>query len=170
MTEGPRSTNELENPANVTTIRREWIAERIGWGAIGAILVAAILGLLGPGLLSHQRLASADGRLTVEHDCVQRYSAPAELRIRFQTQPDADFVQLSLSRSFTDQVTPETIVPQPAAVEMQVDRLVYRFNAAELSDEGSVTFRYKHESMGWLRFDVGLNGESSIQITQFIFP
>ena len=84
MSEQTESTLDLEQPENQRASSREWWAERIGWVAISIILIAALLGAFGPGPLSHREAASDDGRLRVDYYRVQRYAAPAELRIRFE--------------------------------------------------------------------------------------
>jgi hypothetical protein len=150
---------------------REWTVERLGWLVFAATLLAALLGILGPGPLSNSRQQTQDGRLVVEYYSVERYEAPAELRIRFQPVHTEDgLIRLAVSREFTDATTPEAITPAPDSVEMRDDRIVYAFRAADLGKEGSIIYRYKNNSFGRLRYDIGLAGEASVSIAQFICP
>jgi hypothetical protein len=164
------NTIELDGSRSERIRSREWTAERVGWFVIAAILIAALLGLLGPGLLSYRIQTSPDHRLSVEYYAVQRYDAPAELRIRFRPS-DVSMVRITVARTFTDQTTPESITPNPETVEMQGDRLVYSFRAmADHRAAGLVTYRYKSNVPGWLRYEIGLDGGPSIEVSQFVCP
>src|SRR5688500_11662442 len=92
-------TIELDDPASLRTQARQWRAERIGWLAVAATLLAALAGLLGPGLLSFRTRESSDGRLSVEYYWAQRFEAPAELFIRLQPAASESKVRLAISRS-----------------------------------------------------------------------
>lgn len=171
MPHEPTTTLELDDERHQRRHRLEWTAERGGVLLIALILVAALLGLLGPGPLSYRKASSSDGNLSVEYYAIQRYAAPAEWVVRFRgASPDTGFVRLGVSRTFTDSVAVEEITPRPASVEMQDGRLVYTFQTADLRGEGIITIRYKHEEMGPVRCVVDLADESRAQVTHFVLP
>lgn len=164
-------TAELEEPQNLQRHRREVFAERIGWLLVALVLFAALLGLLGPGLLSNRTVASQDESLTVQYCAIERYEAPSELRIDLRPSAVRDgIVSLTLSRSFTDETSLEALTPEPDTIEMQDDRIVCHFRVAGLTRDGRIVYRYQHNSFGRLRYTVGLLPSSTIDITQFVLP
>jgi hypothetical protein len=170
MPEQAESTLDLEQPENQRASSREWWAERIGWAVISIILIAALLGAFGPGPLSHREATSEDGRLTVDYYRVQRYAAPAELRIRFEPDANAELVQLAFSQTIVDEIKLESITPPPTAAILQDDRVVYSFRVADLRERGHVVYRFEHESFGPLTGTVALLPDSEIELSQFIYP
>ena len=166
-----KSVHDLETHDNHVHNRREWVLERIGWCVAGAILLAAVLGLLGPGPLSHEQASSADGSIAMDYYSIERYESPAKLRIWVRAKEQrGDSVRLAISRNFTDRVTPETIVPNPVSVEASGKYVVYTFRVRDLAEDQPIVFRYKHDSYGSLDFAVGTTGHEPLQVSQFILP
>lgn len=167
----PGSIEQIESPASLRTQKREWAFERIGWGICALILVAAVLGLLGPGPLSDRTATSKDGTVHVEYSAFERYEAPSELRIRVQPKTlQNNTVRLAISRSFADETTIDNIAPEPLATEMQGDKLIFVFQVTEIDDDWLVVCRYTHDTYGSLSYEVGLDGGDSVSISQFIYP
>jgi hypothetical protein len=134
------------------------------------ILLAALLGLLGPGPISYSNLLTPDGKLAVEYYAIERYEAPTQLRIRIRPAGDEITVRLAISRTFTDNITPQNIAPEPESVEIERDRIVYSFRVSELDERALVIYRFKHNELGRLRYEVGLADGASLAISQFICP
>lgn len=171
MSDNQASTQSLEQPANLRAVRLELLAERVGWTALALILLAGLLGLLGPGPLSHRIQESNDGQLSVEFYAVERYAAPAKLTIRFADPERRDrMVRIAVSRQFTDEIDLEEILPEPESTTMLSHQIVYAFRISDLGDGGSVIIRYKHDDWGWQRFNVGLVDGSTVEVIQFICP
>lgn len=164
-------TISLDSDESRRITDREWIAERVGWFVIAAILVAAILGLLGPGPLSHQQAVSDDGKLIVEYDSVQRYGAPAELRIRFKREfADQKGIRLSISREFTDFTKVESITPEPESSEMGEKAIIYSFRAQTIPADTTIVWRYQHDTFGRLHYKIGLEKGSTVEVSNFVLP
>jgi hypothetical protein len=164
----PTTIWDLEDEWHRRNRRREWIAERCGVALMAGVVLVAVLGLLGPGRLSRQVKTSADGRLSVEHHTVQRHQAPARLLI--DVAPSASgVIRLRLSRSFTDRVDVEQITPEPDAMEMTDNDLVYRFQTSDLTGYGTIVLRFQHDEYGSARCTVVVEG-SEVQLSEFVLP
>jgi hypothetical protein len=170
MADGMRSTQELDEPENQPVYHREWIAERIGWLVIAALLIAAALGLLGPGLLSHRLATSSDGRLSVEYYSTVRSEAPATLKIRVQPAGNGDRIRLAISERFLEAITPEAIVPEPEATEVGDDRVVHVFRVADLTEDGLITYRFRFDDFGPVSYQLSVPSGSEIELFQFVCP
>ncbi len=89
---------------------RFWIAVRIGWVAMAAILIAAIMGFTGSGgSYSGQRLSA--GEATVEIPAVSRWAASDTMTIKTRA-PDKRTTVL-VPAGFGDVFSLEAINPQP---------------------------------------------------------
>lgn len=171
MAKNPDSLQDLESPDNLSHNRWERFLERTGWCIGGALLLAAVVGWLGPGPLSHERAVSADDSIAMDYYSIERYSAPGKLRIWVRPKErSSDSIRVSISRSFTDHVTPEAIVPKPVSVEASGESLMYTFRAADVDDRGAITFRYKHDSYGSIAYAVGAEGHEPLYASQFVLP
>jgi hypothetical protein len=53
--------------------RRTWVAQRVGWGVIACVLVAALLGLLGSGPFASRTLDSTQGGFRLEYELFLRH-------------------------------------------------------------------------------------------------
>jgi hypothetical protein len=167
-----RSTIELEEPAMQQIVRREYLAERIGWGFTAAILLAAMLGWFGAGPLSERTQSSQDGRLSVAYSAITRYESPAEIVIRCAGQRGSP-LQIALSRTFTDNIAVESLTPGPETVASEGPLLVYNLRVSESPNTATLLIHYRHTSYGWVRYTVRRcdpENSPSVEITQFVFP
>lgn len=172
MADSPVSTSELETPEHDRELRIETICERSGWAFVALVLIAALLGLLGPGPLSYRSRTAADGSLSVEYNLIERYEAPAELRIDVNPKlVKTHGVRLMVSRSLVDEITLDSVSPIPANVEAIGNRMVYTFDMKGLAPhEGTIVARFQNDSFGMKDYDIGLEGHEALQITQYILP
>jgi len=162
------TTTNLDSEPAVRCLRREWWAERCGRLLILGTVVCAIVGLLGPGPLSYSVVSSPDGRLQVEHHRLQRYDAPAELKVRLISADQGQQpVRIGISRTFTDRTTIDSITPPPKSTESSAEELVYVFQGAGLN---AVTFRYKNKDFGSVSYVVTLSDGSAVSVAHFVLP
>jgi hypothetical protein len=168
---GDSSVHDLLTPRHAAMLRLEYWVERTAWIGMGTVLLTALLGALGPGLLSYRRLATADGSLSVEYSAVERYNAPSVLEIRVNGETMSDqTVQLKLSRELMDRTELAHLTPPPARIESQAGVVVLTFPAAALAGGKPIVYRFRHEHFGPIGFDVGLVGGQSVRVQQFVWP
>jgi hypothetical protein len=67
---------------------RIWKLQRIGWAVMVLLILAAVLGLFGRGILSRAVVTDAQGQLSVEYSRFARFQAPVELVVRIQHAAD----------------------------------------------------------------------------------
>ena len=160
----PTSTLELDDETHQPNRRWEWVAEHCGMVLIATFVIAALLGLLGPGPLSRRITTSTDGLLSVDHHIIQRYQAPAKLLIGYQVPTSGTgVIRLHLSRSFTDRISVEQIAPEPQSMEMTENQLVYSFRTSDLTGDGKIQCRFKHDEY----CSAPIRSKSSAQTSSF---
>ncbi len=170
MSHASTTTMSLEDSQVLRYQRREWIAEWIGWLLLIGILLAALLGLLGPGPLSDVQIMTTDGRLEVKYDRFVHAESPGELRVRIQLATGGSKVVVQLDRSFTELAVLEDVSPQPERVELAHGGLKYHFAVSPQTPEASIVFRYRFNSFGRLKHTVSLSNETAVEVGQLIFP
>ena len=148
--------------------RRMWRVQRAGWLAMLAIIVIALLGLLGPGLLGPAVIAAAGG-LRVEHPRFARADAPHALRVRLPAEsPSAGGYRLAIGRRFFERVRMESVMPRPVAVEGASDgRIVYAF-AGPVAPVA--TFHFTPRGMGVVRAELWAPGAPPVSFWMVIYP
>jgi len=151
--------------------RRRQLVERVGWIAMALVVLAALVGLFGPGLLSAARAGETDGPLWMEYNRFARLQAPQTLRAHLG--PDAaknGEARVWLDREYLQSVQVQQVTPQPALVVAGPDRLTYVFEVDGTEQPTAVTFNVLPDSFGPLRGRVGLEGGGSFGFTQFVYP
>lgn len=149
--------------------RRDWLAQRIGWTALGLMLLAALAGLMGSGPMSHT--VRNDGRyLTVEYDRFVRHGARTAVTFRVAPQAVSDGrVRLAIDRRFLVANDLQRLVPEPSATRGREDTVEFIYDVAP---GATLLARWTIEpdELGNLSSAVRLNGEPSVEIAQFTYP
>ncbi|MGH7964579.1 MAG: hypothetical protein ACRERD_22680 [Candidatus Binatia bacterium] len=166
-----RRVGDLELNQDLDFQHRSWIVQRIGWAVMALVVLAALLGLLGPGPLSSTVVGIRGAPLWGEYDRFAHYQAPTQLRIHLQlgTQREGE-ARVWLDRNYLDSVQVKNVIPQPDSVEAGPDRLIYTFRVSEPSQPAIVTFYLEPEQIGPLSGRVGLDRGQSLSFRQFIYP
>ncbi len=105
--------------------QRSWRVERTAWWAMGAVVLAGLLGVFGGGPLSARELR--DEGITLRYDAVARLGAPTVLDLRVT--PLGDAARLSLDADFLARVELAGVWPTPARVESADDWTTLTFSS-----------------------------------------
>ena len=140
--------------------RTSWIAERAGWAGLFGIVAAALLGALGPGLLSTRTVATPDGLLVVTCGRFGNFRTDDALTVRIAARGD-----FWIDQSFLDDVAIRAIRPEPAGVRTLPGRTVYTF-----SDAATVRIEFAPQKPGRLSGRFGLGEAIPVQVGQFVYP
>lgn len=171
MTEQPQADKTLELDQDLAFQHRSWIVQRIGWGVLGLIIVAALLGLFGGGPLSHTTVRSQDGALGLEYNRFWRVQTPMTLYIFLRLRAvNKDETRLWLSRSYIDAVDVQHITPQPQRVEAGTDRFTYIFAISQMDQQIKITFHVEPERPGRVTGRLGLEDGTALSFAHVIYP
>jgi hypothetical protein len=166
----PRQVADLDTPQDLRAQRIDWRFERAGWVAIALVLLAAIAGLLGPGLLSEATAGSTGTALWAEYNRFERYQAPAQLRLHARPAGASDTLQVWLDRAYLESFEIERVDPPPRAVAVGPDRLIYEFALAPGSGPVSVTFHVQAIDYWRVPVRLGVVGGPELAFTQLVYP
>ena len=161
----------LEIDQDLDFQRRAWVAQRVGWALMALFVLAASVGLLGSGPLSHTR-QTVPGVMTVEYERFARFETTETLTVRLESASTAgDIVQLSLNRDFLDSARIETVLPPPARVDSAAERLIYVFAMGEPGVPVTVRFTFQPQRIGVHQGVVRLESrDARLSFRQLVYP
>jgi hypothetical protein len=159
----PARSSQFQIDEDLQFQHREWKIQRVGWGAMALVIMAALLGVFGTGPLSSATLETEGLRL--EHERFCRLQRNTELR--FTIGGTGDPVLLLIGREYLDRVMIERITPEPGKAEAVNDGVVFHF---ALQGPAAVTFHLRPEKFGLVSGKARLGQAVPITFTQFIYP
>jgi hypothetical protein len=148
--------------------RAIWKFQHWAWTFFALILIAALAGFFGDGVVSHAK-ASKPG-LSLEYQRFGRYQAPSTLKLALNAGGGNTLPAVWLSQDFVDQIEIQKIYPQPERVKVAGDRLIYIFNVARTNEPVAIAFHFKPDGYGKTRARLGLVDGSELTFSQFIYP
>jgi hypothetical protein len=166
-----KPTAKLDLQTNPNFQKTEWRAQRIGWMVWSLIVLAACLGLLGPGWLSDREVASADGAITVRFERFLHYHHPSQVEVTCAGAPLAgEAFGISVERSLLDRMQIRRIEPAPEHHQMTSDGIIYGFRRDPEAGPVKVVFHVEYERYGSVEGDIALAGADSVTLRQFVYP
>ncbi|HWH31938.1 MAG TPA: hypothetical protein VNU01_04645 [Egibacteraceae bacterium] len=149
---------------------REWAAQRVGWTLMSLLVLAAVVGLLGPGPLSWSEAASADESATVDYLRWARRGREAGLTIRVDASHVRDGqVTVDVPARYFQDMRLRGVTPSPEQVQANGDLLRFVFAVPQAGARARLEFDLEADGMGPLRGEVRV-GTSTVRFSQFIWP
>lgn len=149
---------------------RFWVAERVAWLAMLALVAAAAAGLSGGGgRLSHQTLKTDRG--SVDLPRISRWSSADTMTVTV-TEPAADTVAVAIPDSFAEAFAIENATPQPQNVTATPAGETYTFAVGGTGPEWTINFSIRAVRPD-LNVDVGgfaIDGAKTERATISILP
>ena len=167
---GGREPLEIEeNPA---FHRRDWRAQRLGWALLALVVLMALLGGFGRGILARGVALSPDRTFRVRYERLVRRHAPA--RLEFTLAPGLaasdGLVRIWLDRRYAADVRITDVQPEPAQVSVTPALLIYSFAVADGGQPVTVTFGIEHHRVGRSRSRAGVLPQGVVTLGQFVYP
>jgi hypothetical protein len=167
----PTPHSELEISEDMRYQRRTWLVERVGWSILGAVLIAALLGVFGGGgVVASTERTTEGGGLSMQYDRFWRLDSPMRLRVTARPSVESDSLRISLSRDYVESLSLTTITPQPDRVETAGDRYVFEFPLTDSAARAIIVFDVEPREPGRLRGEIGIEGGESLSFSQLIYP
>jgi hypothetical protein len=163
----PKQAHRPEIGEDLVFQHHNWRVQRVGWALLAVLIVAGLVGLLGPGPLSNVNARGGNG-LEVEYERFVRHGAQTELRVRV-TQPPSGQVRIAISREYLDTLNLQQVVPAPTRVQASGVDVVYTF---ELAGNGPMqaTFVLQPEKLGKHVARVAIDIGTRVTVQQFTYP
>lgn len=147
---------------------RTWRAQRVGWCVLAVIVVAAVLGGFGPGVLGTVTELDSTG-LRVQYDRFVRYEAPNTLHIELPAS-SANEQEFLLDARWLHEVHLETVQPEPTRVRSEGEHVRYTISVQRRGSPTHVSLHFEPEAPGTLTGSVALEAGAPLRISQFVYP
>lgn len=147
--------------------RFDWRVQRLAWALLGALWLAFLLGLLGPGPLGQLRLATPDDALRLEAPRFMRHHSQAQLDLFLQA--TGRELRLRVSNDWLDAVDLDGLRPEPSEVVAEDGALRLHFDAepgARLPLRVTIRPARPGSLDGWVSVDDG----PRLSFSQFVHP
>ena len=149
--------------------QREWRLERIGWGVVGAFVLAGLIGLLGTGPLSWAVTSSDEGLVTVEYQRVTHHEADDSLELMFPAEAVEDgIISVEISGSWLAAVDIQGVSPQPSEERAVPNGVVFDI-AVERPGATTVLVTFRAQEYGALGAEVAVRGDTT-SFSQLVLP
>jgi hypothetical protein len=165
-----KPTAQLDLDIDIQFQKTEWRAQRLGWMVWSLIVVAACLGVLGPGWLSDREISAADGSVTVGYERFLHYHNPSKLTITCDARSDSDSFRIRVERSLLDRLQILRIDPEPEHYQATGNAILYEFQRDSQADAVKVVFHVEYEKYGSVSGDIALAGGAPVTLRQFVYP
>ena len=159
----------LEIDQDLCFQQRMWILQRLGWGVMACLILAALMGLLGSGPLASRTLDSPQRRFRLEYQRFLRHRAPTRLLLQVKSNLREE-VQVWYDRTLIEHFIIKQIVPLPTRVEVNAERLTYIFRVTDQKEPLLIIFSLEPETFGSLSGRVGIEHDDSLYFQQFVYP
>jgi len=161
----------LEIEEDMRFQRRDWAFERISWGLIALVVLAALLGAFSRGPLARAEARDPDGTLRVAYDRFQRYDTPSAVEIGIAAgATGGDLVELRLRGAMLHGAQIGNLSPEPLESHLAEDGWVLRFPVRDRQAPSLVRMELRPETLGTLDGEIAVEGRPPAPIRAFVYP
>lgn len=165
----PPNGGALEIGSDDTFRRREFAAESVGWLVLVLLLLAALVGLLGPGPLSAAHALSPSGRVSVDYQRIAHREADDTVTIEVgRDARDTGPLTILLGGDWLEELDLRGITPEPAEQVGTPDGLELTIPTSG-SGRVRVVLALRTGAIGSTHATVRVGGED-VSFTQFVLP
>jgi hypothetical protein len=159
----------LQRIARTTTRfqKREWALQRVGWLALGLLIVAGLTGVFGSGPLADASVQNEWGELRYQR-FVRRH-ADASWEFTLRRGAASGHADIALDAAFASQFKIVGIQPEPSSASLSGGRWIYRFEVAD-ADESIVVFHIQPQHIGRHEGTLSVNGAAPFAVWQLAYP
>lgn len=150
---------------------KSWLFSVLGQIAIGVLVIAAIVGLLGGGLISNVTRKSSGSDVEVTYPRFTRHFSPTDIEVRVQRSTEqSNLVSLELSQSLIENLQIDAISPEPESVMAVEGSVQYTFEISEESNYARVIFHVLAQDIGVTSGEIRLENGDAVGIRQLVLP
>ena len=151
--------------------RRSWTAQRVSWGVMGLILIAAILGVFGSGPLSHTSVRAPQAPISLNYARFTRYLRPTTIAVHIDAEGvQSEHVRIWFTPTYVQRMTLQGITPPAEWVEVGTEQMTFVFRAAQPGQALVVSFHFQSQELGSVTGQVGVEQHPPLSLSQFVYP
>ena len=171
MASSPVRIGDLEINQDLDLQRKTWTVQRIGWGGMALIVLAALAGVFGSGPLARTEITDHPQTFRLSYDRFGRYEG--ELVLQLVLSPEtttSNRVTVEIDRTYWTGHAVEHITPEPLISSIGIDGFLYTFETNAPSTPSVIVFRLRPKSIGAMDGLIRVNNAGPLRFHQFMFP
>lgn len=150
--------------------RRTWTVERVGWGLMALLLVAAALGLFGAGPLSTTLVQVPHAAAQIEYDRFQRKTAPAIVKIVVaERATESGELVVAVDDEFMRAYDIRSIRPEPAQSVALAHGIRFRLET-DPQTPATIYFHLQTARLGYFRPRLTIADGPAVELPILIYP
>ncbi|MCC2642374.1 MAG: hypothetical protein K0S45_2787 [Nitrospira sp.] len=147
-----------------------WRLQRVGWGLLALILLAASVGLFGHGMLADATVHDSLEVLKVDYQRFLRYDTPTFFTITLPAPARTDdSVRVQLHDQYLKDVTLHEVMPAPAKVTRTAEGIEFEFHVSQ-SDSAVLRFSASMKTMGAVTGLIRTMDQDWLWFTHYVYP
>lgn len=171
MASSPVRIGDIEINQDLATQEKTWIIQRVGWGGMALIVIAALTGVFGNGPLARTEITDDQQTLRLSYDRIGRYEGELFLQLVLTAETTkTGRVTVTIDRTYWTSHAVEQIIPEPLTTSIGSDGFLYTFEVDTPSMPAMIAFRLRPKYLGALDGRIRVNDAGTLQLHQFIFP
>ena len=171
MASSPVRIGDLEINQDLGAQQKTWTIQRIGWGGMALIVLAALGGAFGSGPLARTDITDDQQTFRLLYDRLGRYEGEVNLRLVLPPETTkTGRVTIEIDRTYWLNHAVEHITPEPLISSIGLDGFRYIFEINAPFAPAVIAFRLRPKCLGALDGRIRINDNGLLQFHQFIFP
>ena len=163
--------SEIDIDQDMVYQEREWRIQRAGWLLMWLVILAALLGVFGKGVLANAVASDPGGALTVKYSRFERNRSPSALEVTIgPVQTTGGKFAIALDRDFVNRIEIQRMDPEPASVKGDREHVVYEFEVTEAGQPAEVVIDYEHAQFGLPHTRLALENGPEVLLRQVVYP
>jgi hypothetical protein len=165
-----RKLNGFEIDEDMAFQEKEWVLQRIGWVIMGLIILAAVGGLIGPGLFS--KATAQANAISVEHERFIHFNTDTAFIFHIQANvADEDGkIRLWINSDYLNSVHVQQFMPEAESFGAGAERHIFVFEPEDVSKPATIKVVFHAMKPGVHNIQVGLVGNETLSFSQFVYP
>ncbi|HJU87933.1 MAG TPA: hypothetical protein VJ672_00990 [Gemmatimonadaceae bacterium] len=165
---------ELEISEDADFQRLDWKLQRVGWGIMGALVIAGLLGFFGRGPVSKRVAGDAGDPLRVEYNRFLRRHADEQITLLIA--PSAlsanGEARVSIDSTLLREISIRRMTPEPEKEEAHRTGILatFRFDTTAGTNVGRVRIDYQADGYWSLNGAVAVGEHAPLRIHCVVFP
>lgn len=166
-----KKVGDLQINEDMEFQRRSWIIQRIGWAIFALVILLALLGLFGDGVLSDAQAGQRDGALWLEYPRFERFQDEFQIKVHAnEGTATAGEIRIQLTRDYLENVEVNGISPNPDSEIEDEDWITYVFKTNGGSSPFTAYFYVTPQKAAPLSGTFRLQNADPVSFSQFIYP
>ncbi|HWV47055.1 MAG TPA: hypothetical protein VN039_13710 [Nitrospira sp.] len=171
MASSPVRIRDLEISQDLDLQRTTWTLQRIGWGGMALIILAALSGVFGSGPLARTEVTDDPHTVRLLYDRFGRYEDSLVLQLVLAPETiKTNRVTVEVDRAYWTSHAVEHITPEPLVSSIGIDGFLYTFEADARSAPAVIVFHLRPKYVGALDGRIRVNDSGPLRFHQFMFP